>query len=563
MSLEDTPMLKFDKEPALAEKQMHAIIFTLTSLGYIDGDFARSEKEYIRGFIGKLVEKRARDAIGPDLSAHPGIIEKWTSHFHEVLDGIDREIQSLFSESVAEGENTLQFVLARLKLRSFEIFRRFDEDMRQGLLKTVDELIHADGVVQENERNFRDELFALLSEPVELEEEELQPIPEGSVVVGKVESIPIKQFDHPFLKTAEWNYAQDPAVFARQAKADLSLIDRFCAQLDKQRAEGRGKLAGVQKFSELHAGEPFLDETVYYVPKREDQSYEILVLGDLHGCYSCLKAALLQVDFFAKVQAHHDDPQNNPKMLAVFLGDYIDRGKFSYNGILRTVMQLYLAAPDSIVPLRGNHEYYIELQGQILSPVNPSDAIDSLRDIAPKELFAQYMRLFENLPNVLVFDKTIFVHAGIPREDTFAERFHDIASLNDKDIGFQMRWSDPSEVDAVPLSLQQANARFPFGVQQFKRFMSRIGCTTMIRGHERIVEGAKLVYDEPETVLVSLFSAGGKNNEDLPPDSNYREVTPMGLTIRHEAGISTLTPFVIEYEKFNDPKYNAFFSALE
>ena len=64
---------------------------------------------------------------------------------------------------------------------------------------------------------------------------------------------------------------------------------------------------------------------VLYIPKGPNLDWNdtILrerVLGDLHGCYSCLKAALLQADFFRKVQAWHDDPANNPKMVAVLLG---------------------------------------------------------------------------------------------------------------------------------------------------------------------------------------------------------------------------------------------------
>ena len=35
----------------------------------------------------------------------------------------------------------------------------------------------------------------------------------------------------------------------------------------------------------------------------------------------------------------------------------------------------------------------------------------------------------------------------------------------------------------------------------------------------------------------------------------------MALTIRHKDGISQLTPFVIDYERYNDPVNNAFFAA--
>jgi hypothetical protein len=222
-------------------------------------------------------------------------------------------------------------------------------------------------------------------------------------------------------------------------------------------------------------------------------------------------------------------------------------------------MQLYLAAPESVFVLRGNHEYYIEHNGKVLAPVRPAEAWTSLVSLAPDALFTAYMRLFEALPSSLVFDRTLFVHAGIPREDTLTERFTGPSSLNDKDLRFQMLWSDPADAETIPLELQKASARFPFGKRQFKAFMNKLGLSTMIRGHERVVEGFKTVWDDPEATLLSLFSAGGATNDDLPPASNYREVTPMALTIRYKDGNSRITPFVLDYERYNDPAVNAFF----
>ena len=56
-------MLTFASDPKLAEQQMHAIIFYLTAFGYIDGDFDRSEKSFIRDYIQKLVGARAEAAM--------------------------------------------------------------------------------------------------------------------------------------------------------------------------------------------------------------------------------------------------------------------------------------------------------------------------------------------------------------------------------------------------------------------------------------------------------------------------------------------------------------------
>ena len=145
-----------------------------------------------------------------------------------------------------------------------------------------------------------------------------------------------------------------------------------------------------------------------------------------------------------------------------------------------------------------------------------------------------------------------------PGEDTIQKKLKSLANLNDPEIRLQMAWSDPSDADFVPLELQRANTRFPFGRMQFRSFMSRIGCSVMIRGHERVVEGLRRVYGDPDAILLSLFSAGGATNEDLPPGSNYREVEPMALRIRHKNGVSRMTPFPIAYERYNDPEHNGF-----
>ncbi len=121
-----------------------------------------------------------------------------------------------------------------------------------------------------------------------------------------------------------------------------------------------------------------------------------------------------------------------------------------------------------------------------------------------------------------------------------------------------MAWSDPSDADYVPLELQRTNTRFAFGRMQFRSFMARVGCTIMIRGHERIVEGLRRVYPDPDLMLLSLFSSGGATNDDLPLDSNYRDVSPMALQIRHKDGKTRITHFPIAYERYNDPAYNGF-----
>jgi uncharacterized tellurite resistance protein B-like protein len=552
-------MLTFSTNPDVAEQQMNAIIFYLTAFGYIDGEFDFTEKTFVRIYIRQLVTTRA-NALMPDADpkTRDEIINKFVTHFHEVFEQIDRQVGSLFDEAVADGEDVEKFVYAKLKLRSYEIFQTFDRDNQHELLSTIDELIYADGKVHPSEEKFRRELESLLDTSSQLSADDIEVLREQNrVAIENPVAVRPKLEDHPFFQKGEQHYSADPSRIRQQVASDLDLMKRFVDKLSEQRARGAGKLVGKKSVAEFTGDEPFLDGHVFVHPARPGQVYELTVLGDLHGCYSCLKGALLQADFFAKLEAWKlDNSKPEPKL--VMLGDYIDRGMFSYNGVLRTVMQLFLAAPNHVFPLRGNHEYYIEYRGRIYGGVKPAEAINTLVGHMPGEVFAEYMKMFEEIPNMLFFDDMMFVHAGIPRDAEIKAKLTDLAALNDPDLRFQMLWSDPSTADYIPDDLQAQNARFPFGKLQFEAFMQRLGCSMMVRGHEKVDSGFKPMYSD-QTSLISLFSAGGADNDDLPPESSYRSVTPMAATIRLEDGTASVTPWLIDYKRFNDPRRNRFF----
>jgi hypothetical protein len=552
-------MLTFSTDSMAHEAEMQAILWYLTGIAFLDGHFDPTERQYLRDQVVKLVEQRARAIVGDDIAGHREAIDRWVTHFHESLDAVAAEVSGYFTESPGEGEDIGQFVTARLKLRCFELLERFDEGGRRQLMQAADELIAADGVVHPAEKAFRDDLERLLEEPDELDDTLVTHLDEGSVVVERASVLSVRLDDHPVLRALERDWSRDPARFAEEAESDLRLIRTFMDRLDEKRAKGAGRLAGKKEVGEFAPGDSFLDGHVHVYRAPENTDVELLVVGDLHGCYSCLKAALLQADFFAKVEAHHADPETTPAMKLVLLGDYIDRGRFSFNGVLRAAIRLALVAPDDVYVLRGNHEYYIEHNGKVLAPVRPAEAMQGLQDIATQEVFASYMRLFEALPTSLLFERMMFVHAGIPRDATLRDKWKDLSSLNDPEVRFQMLWSDPSTSDHVPDDLQAANARFGYGKKQFQRFMGSLGLRAMVRGHEKINEGFRLSYDDPQAQLMTVFSSGGKFNDDLPKESGYRSVTPMALTIRHHAGVTEVVPFPLHYERFNDPKNNAFF----
>jgi len=553
-------MIRFSTDPVVAEKQMQAVIFYVTTFGHIDGDFDLSEREFVRLYIRRLVEHRVDSAgVGED-ALRAELVDKYTKHFHEVFEGIDRHVKELFTEAVASDEDQDAFVHAKLKLRCFEIFQSFDRETQEQLMEAIDDLIDADGQAHPAEVKFRAELAQLLEADLDIEMIDETPHPPVHVETP-VELHPSLE-THPFFDQFEFHYSRDPDKLQRQASADMALIDRTIAVIDAQRQKGRGKLAGKHSIAELANEEPFLDDFVHVLPPKPGREYELTVLGDLHGCYSCLKAAILQSRFFEKVKAFREDPAANPEPKLVLLGDYIDRGMFSFNGVLRSVMQLQTTAPEHVYALRGNHEYYLEYQGNVYGGVKPAEAINTLKPHLPVDVFKHYMKLFDALPSMFLFGGVLFVHAGIPRDRALKERFKDLSSLNDPELRFQMLWSDPSSADVVPADLQDQSSRFAFGRLQCHAFLQRIGAHTIVRGHEKENEGFKRVYDDGQILLITLFSAGGATNDDLPADSSYRTVTPMAMTLRYGADGSTqIVPWAIEYETYNDPERNAFFKS--
>jgi hypothetical protein len=554
-------MLTFSSEPTVAERQMQAIIFYLTTFGYIDGDFDENEVKFVRDYIRRLVAHRVDTGMpGADATLRAELVKKHTTHFHEVFENVNRYVKELFTEAVSEGEKQDAFVHAKLKLRCFEIFQSFDTGNREELMKTIDELVMADGTAHPAEVKFRAELASLLEADlgVELIEEGDDHVP---IVIEPPAAVHYDPDAHPFFDRFEFHYSRDHDTLQKQVAGDLGLIDRAAQTLAAQRAAGAGRLTGKKSVAELAPGDPFLDGFVYGLSPIPGRTYELTVLGDLHGCYSCLKAAIMQSRFFEKVNAFRKDPENNPDPKLVLLGDYIDRGMFSYNGVLRTAIQVFNTAPEHVFMLRGNHEYYLEYQGHIFGGVKPAEAINTLKPHLPTDVFKRYMSYFDLIPNMLLFDRVLFVHAGIPRDRLVKERWKDLSSLNDPDLRFQMMWSDPSTADVIPAELQEQSARFPFGRLQAQAFMHKLGCHTLVRGHEKVDDGFHRVYDDGHILLITLFSAGGKTNDDLPEDSSYRSVTPMAMTMRFRDGETSITPWAIDYESYNDPQRNAFFKA--
>lgn len=521
------------------------IVELLLTVGYADGLFHHKEHAYIRRYLESV-----RGLVGP----HNG------ADYEAVFTKLIKDVAALADEAKASG--TDGFVPMRLKARAVTLFRSFPPPEQATVLELVQGLMHADGLITQPEKKLYEELISYFTGPpppkaaaTTMPEMTAPPATTSRpVILQPAAWMDLQAVGHPVLDPLEQTYSPHPIERKAQIDLDYQLVQAAIEVWERQRAQGNGRLTGVTDVARFAPGTRFLDQHVHVM--RASGAMELIVLGDTHGCYGCLKAALLQTDFINRAWAHQWDPARYPDVKLVLLGDYIDRGRFSFDGVLRAVLRLLVSLPDQVIVLRGNHEHFRVHEGMMYSVVYPAEALASIMTHVPFEMLDAYRLLFEKMPTACIVDRMMFVHGGVPRDDTFAERYRDLGSLNDPELRFQMMWSDPEQTDHVPVELQRQNPRFMFGRRQFRAFMEQVGMHTMIRGHEKIDRGFDVIFDLGDRLLLNLFSAGGWDNNDLPIDASYRAVTPMALTIHHRPEESRAVPWPIHYQPFNYEVHN-------
>jgi hypothetical protein len=539
-----------------------SMVDLMLTVSYIDGVFHQRERAFLEHYVDSVLVMIEQSSIGT-AEERTRLRTAWRAHFAERFRQLEAEIAVLGQEIMATGSDT--YVASRLRVRAVTLFSSLSPGEQVTALELVTALVHADGQITKNEHNLHQELQGLFTAtpvrpPVAAPHAKTLTGAERTtppVIVMPFARKPLVASSHPLLDPIEQTLSPHPGERKAQIDWDYQLVLKAMHQWQRMRALGANRLTGITNIEQLPAGARFLDRYIHVM--RPSAPTELIVLGDLHGCYSCLKAALLQSNFIQRAWAHQWDPQNNPDVKLVLLGDYIDRGRFSFDGVLRAVLHLFVSLPDHVVLLRGNHEWLRWIDNRITSGVYPAEALASLAPHVPIEMLEAYRQLFEQMPTAFIFERTLFVHAGIPRDDTFAERYHDLSSLNDDDMRFQMMWSDPVATDHVPVELQRMDPRFSFGRNQFKAFMQRTGLNAMVRGHEKIDRGFDRFFDLGEQMLFNVFSAGGSDNSDLPADSSYRAVTPMALTMQTVAGRLTATPWALDYHPFNYAPHNGLY----
>lgn len=211
----------------------------------------------------------------------------------------------------------------------------------------------------------------------------------------------------------------------------------------------------------------------------------IMICGDIHGQYF----DLLRLFEFGGYP---------PQTKYLFLGDYVDRGKYSIESVC-LLMALKLKYPGHIYLLRGNHE------DASLNRVY--GFYDECKRKYNVKLWKTFLDCFEWIPvAALISDKILCMHGGLSPSMQYISQIDTIqrpCKIPDEGILCDLMWADPED-NMTGWGPNERGVSFVFGADVVKEFVERNGIDLVCRAHQVVQDGYEFFADKK---LVTVFSA--------------------------------------------------------
>ena len=243
---------------------------------------------------------------------------------------------------------------------------------------------------------------------------------------------------------------------------------------------------------------------------------KVIIIGDIHGDLDSLVHIIKESEFLDKSRKGED-------IIAVFLGDYGDRGIYSPE-VYYIVLWLKKQFPENVVLMRGNHEGPDDL---LAYPHDlPSHLDRKFGENGPK-VYRKIRELFNHLYNVvLVEGKFVMLHGGAPSQAStiddlaFAHKKHPLEAHLE-----EILWSDPIEGVRGTYPSPRGAGKL-FGEDVTDNLLKMLNVKVLIRGHEPSKEGFKINHSGK---ALTLFSRKGP-----PYHNNYGAYLHLDLSQKIE-----------------------------
>jgi hypothetical protein len=180
--------------------------------------------------------------------------------------------------------------------------------------------------------------------------------------------------------------------------------------------------------------------------------------------------------------------------VAVFLGDYADRGSFPVETYSR-ILKLFVEG--RAILLRGNHESTGVFPHEL-----PYQLKEELGD-GSEDLYKGLQKLWEIMPiSAIVENELWLVHGGVPtkrcRIDEEGIEFRDVAKPDEYAI-LEMLWNDPWEKQECGENYRRGVMYF-FGRKATKCLLDALDVRVVVRAHEPF----KVLKVEQDGMVVTL-----------------------------------------------------------
>ena len=289
---------------------------------------------------------------------------------------------------------------------------------------------------------------------------------------------------------------------------DLFSVFDYSLEESRQLVEKITSIHNDQKFSGFFSdvGMSSGDYLNFQIPDN------LVVVGDLHGDFTSLKKIMYKINYYEYLK--------NESNILIFLGDYIDRGKYSLE-VLLFLCSIKSIFPTNIFMLRGNHEAYNRF---------PFSSFDFLKDLhnkfddPGKTLYINTMiPFFESLSGICEINGfSLLVHGGLPvvKDKEFLRnyKFRMSDMKSDQELLQEILWNDPREFTDRDWQVSNRGLGKYFGIKTTMNWINHTKTKLIIRGHEPCM-GYKFNHDNR---VMTLFSS----KDPYPKfESSYLEIS--------------------------------------
>lgn len=215
----------------------------------------------------------------------------------------------------------------------------------------------------------------------------------------------------------------------------------------------------------------------------------VVVFGDIHG----------QIfDLFAHFDAVGWPGEVSSEQKFLFLGDLVDRGKYS----METICLLFAMAikyPKQVFLLRGNHE---------CASVNRIYGFyDDCKRRYSIKVWKTFTDTFNHMPLVAIISgKILCMHGGLSPQMTSLSQLETHQRPNDPEhpsIASDVLWSDPSQ-DINGWGESDRGVGYTFGPNVVRDFLAKMNLDLICRAHQVVEDGYEFFCNRR---LVTVFSA--------------------------------------------------------